>query len=279
MTLHELEQNLAQALKGKGLGGPRHISRRLVDRGQSEGFTLEVLWKVLDLPLQPEDFYEYVVSKAFPESRRLEAAQYAPYFPVVLSLYRLFCEYQRTVPGDSFVQRHPLRFLEEEEIAALPDEEYRRFLQAFHDDYIYEIMQLSSEIHGYNTLDHVLGVHDLALSLARQYKKLGYPVDLGRVSGAAAGHDIGKFGVMKKDAKKSSLPSLLLFRRLVSTPRHPLHPKHCGESFHVGSGAGKPLFGIPYPDFFGLSRQELRRRHAAKDAHLSPGAILPSHPQ
>src|SRR5690606_21991372 len=37
------------------------------------------------------------------------------------------------------------------------------------------------------------GVHYLSLFIGKQLHKAGIPVDLGRVSGAAAGHDLGKF--------------------------------------------------------------------------------------
>lgn len=40
------------------------------------------------------------------------------------------------------------------------------------------------------------------MHIARQLKDKGIPIDLGRVSGAAAGHDIGKFGCRPEEKHK-----------------------------------------------------------------------------
>lgn len=102
------------------------------------------------------------------------------------SVYRELTDYDLSLgvksKANSFVKNHMLGFLTKEETADLEDDEYVTFVKAFRDDYIYEIMQLSSEVFGYNTLDHVLGVHFIAMSVGRQFKKLGFDVDLGRVS-------------------------------------------------------------------------------------------------
>lgn len=55
-------------------------------------------------------------------------------------------------------------------------------------------MMLDREVNGYNTLSHVSTVHYVATHVARQIKKAGLEVNLGLVSGSAAGHDIGKYG-------------------------------------------------------------------------------------
>ncbi|HQI17490.1 MAG TPA: cytidyltransferase, partial [Bacillota bacterium] len=63
-------------------------------------------------------------------------------------------------------------------------------------------MKLNQEVLGFNTLDHICGVHYLALYIGRELKKAGIPIDLGRVSGAAAGHDIGKYGCKSSESKR-----------------------------------------------------------------------------
>ena len=64
------------------------------------------------------------------------------------------------------------------------------------------MMKLNQDIIGYSTLDHISGVHHLAIKIGRQIKHLNLPIDLGRVSGAAYGHDIGKYGCKPEEAKK-----------------------------------------------------------------------------
>ena len=46
----------------------------------------------------------------------------------------------------------------------------------------------------FETLSHIAGVHHVAMTVARGLKKAGGPIDLALSSGAAAGHDLGKFG-------------------------------------------------------------------------------------
>ena len=61
-------------------------------------------------------------------------------------------------------------------------------------EYVYEMMRLGLEATPYRTLEHIAGVHHVAVTAGRALKKSGVAVDLALVSGAAAGHDIGKFG-------------------------------------------------------------------------------------
>lgn len=73
-------------------------------------------------------------------------------------------------------------------------EEYRRFLEYFREEYIYEMMRLNAEVTPFRTLEHIAGVHYVAMHVARGLYKAGVPIDLTLISGAACGHDIGKFG-------------------------------------------------------------------------------------
>ena len=72
--------------------------------------------------------------------------------------------------------------------------EYERFLTCFRREYIYELMRLGQEVTPFRTLGHIAGVHYIAMTAARGLQEAGVDVDLALISGAAAAHDIGKFG-------------------------------------------------------------------------------------
>ena len=72
--------------------------------------------------------------------------------------------------------------------------EYHTFLKAWRNQYVYEMLRLGDEVTPYRTLGHIAGVHHVAMTAARGLLAAGLPVDLALVSGAAAGHDIGKYG-------------------------------------------------------------------------------------
>lgn len=82
--------------------------------------------------------------------------------------------------------------------------EYAQLLRMAGKHYIYEFMRLGTELTPFNTLGHIAGVHYVAMHAARQLAALRVPLDLGLISGAAAGHDIGKYGCKK--AKKNAFP-------------------------------------------------------------------------
>ena len=73
-------------------------------------------------------------------------------------------------------------------------EEYRLFRRRFRAEYIYEMLRLSREVTPFRTLDHIAGVHYVAMRVARAFSASGGLIDLGLISGAALGHDLGKFG-------------------------------------------------------------------------------------
>ena len=56
------------------------------------------------------------------------------------------------------------------------------------------MMRLGLEATPWRTLEHIAGVHHVAMWAARGLKAAGAPIDLALVSAGAAGHDIGKFG-------------------------------------------------------------------------------------
>jgi Nicotinic acid mononucleotide adenylyltransferase len=172
---------------------------------------LSLILSLLDVISQdkmPENWllyiYQYTLSKSFPDSVDIELLnELKSPCELYLRLLRVVSQFQMDSKDNTWQSKYPLKFItpEEEESLEYPGE-YRRFLQAFSDDCMYELMKLNQEILGFNTLDHICGVHYLALSLGRQIVKLGLPVDLGRISGAAAGHDIGKFGCRKRESQR-----------------------------------------------------------------------------
>ena len=81
-------------------------------------------------------------------------------------------------------------------------EEYLRFKKTIKEEYIYEFMRIARDITPFDTLGHMSGVHYVAMTMGKQLKAAGVPVDLPLISGAAAGHDIGKFGCTKEEEKR-----------------------------------------------------------------------------
>ena len=69
-----------------------------------------------------------------------------------------------------------------------------QMLRSWKREYVYELMRLGLEATPYRTLEHIAGVHHVAMTAARGLRRTGIPLDLALVSGSAAGHDIGKFG-------------------------------------------------------------------------------------
>ena len=80
--------------------------------------------------------------------------------------------------------------------------EYGRFKRLVRSHYVYEFMRFGADITPFNTVGHMCGVHYVAMMMAYQLKKAGIPVDLGLISGAAAGHDIGKYGCRRNEERR-----------------------------------------------------------------------------
>lgn len=148
--------------------------------------------------------YQYTLNKSFPDAVTVELNQKLQRpCDTYLKILKTVSKHQMTSNDKEWQSRYPLLFLSPQEIDELESSiEYKTFLQAFNEDCIYELMKLSQDVMGMSTLDHVLGVHYLSMSIGRQLKKKGIPVDLGRVSGAAAGHDIGKYGCRESESKR-----------------------------------------------------------------------------
>ncbi|AYD40284.1 cytidyltransferase [Clostridium fermenticellae] len=148
--------------------------------------------------------YEYTLNKNFPDAVTIElSSKLNNICELYLRIFRLICDAQKYSNDNSWKSTYPIVFLTQEEQNSLEHpEEYKKFIKIFSDNYVYEMMKLNEELTGFTTLDHVCGVHSLSLYIARQLKSIEIPVDLGRVSGAAAGHDLGKYGCRNSELKR-----------------------------------------------------------------------------
>lgn len=150
--------------------------------------------------------FQYALNKSFPDATTIKL------FPKYESGVLIYLEILKTIlrhgkNSGIFDKFTDFNFLSDDEIKDLPNsDEYNSFIDKFEKNYIYELMMLDYEVNGFNTLNHVSAVHYVAMHVARQLKKVGIHVNLGLVSGAAAGHDIGKYGC--KGPEKRRVPYL-----------------------------------------------------------------------
>ena len=126
----------------------------------------------------------------FPDPGREVYGAGASFFLALLQV--LFDAERAVLPMDPMWDLDLLR--EEELEGSAHQDGYRLFLRACRKEYVYELMRLGLEVTPWRTLEHIAGVHHVAVSVARDLKRAGVPIDLPLVSAAAAGHDIGKFG-------------------------------------------------------------------------------------
>lgn len=138
--------------------------------------------------------YQYVCHILYPDE--IFAAKAEPYEAgalFYLKILQFFFDREREVmPAEPLVS---FEFLDEESAAKFESaEEYRRFKTTFRREYIYEMMRLNAEVTPFRTLEHIAGVHYVAMTVAKGLYAAGVPIDLTLTSGAAAGHDLGKFG-------------------------------------------------------------------------------------
>ena len=135
--------------------------------------------------------YDYARRLLYPE--KTDAEPFAPGAVFLLSVLQvLFAAEAELLPHDP---AWTFDFLTDDELAGSPcAPSYQRFLRLWRREFVYELMRLGLEVTPYRTLEHIAGVHHLAVTAARALRKSGVAVDVARVSGAAAGHDLGKFG-------------------------------------------------------------------------------------
>jgi nicotinic acid mononucleotide adenylyltransferase len=147
--------------------------------------------------------YQYALKLSYPETEVEDYTKRKNKFATIaLQILRIFFNLQKEHDSESWVSRYALEVLTEKEIAKLEDDEYTRFVDYLDKEYVYEMMKMNQDLIGYSTLDHICGVHHLAVKVGRQLDHLNIPIDLGRVSGAAYGHDIGKYGCKPDEGRK-----------------------------------------------------------------------------
>ena len=135
--------------------------------------------------------YDYARRLLYPE--KTGAEPFTPGAVFLLSVLQvLFAAEAELLPHDP---AWTFDFLTDDELAGSPSApSYQRFLRLWRREFVYELMRLGLEVTPYRTLEHIAGVHHLAVTAARALRKSGVAVDVALVSGAAAGHDLGKFG-------------------------------------------------------------------------------------
>ena len=135
--------------------------------------------------------YDYARRLLYPE--KTGAEPFVPGAVFLLSVLQvLFAAEAELLPHDP---AWTFDFLTDDELAGSPcAPSYMKFLRQWKREYVYELMRLGLEVTPYRTLEHIAGVHHLAVTAARALRKSGVAVDVALVSGAAAGHDLGKFG-------------------------------------------------------------------------------------
>lgn len=147
--------------------------------------------------------YLYALKLSYPVTEVKDMSEQKNVLAVMaLGILRMFFAMQKDIDEKMWVSKYRLDLLPPEETQDLTDDEYDRFRTYVDDEYVYEMMKMNQDLMGYSTLDHICGVHHLAVKIARQLKHLKLPIDLGRVSGAAYGHDIGKYGCKPEEARK-----------------------------------------------------------------------------
>lgn len=170
-----------------------------VDQRLSCAQALDAFRPVLD-SLSPEPdggwlecAYRTATSLLYPqEERRYTPAQRDGALCFLQFLRQLFDVERQVLPFDPWLD---FAFCPEAELAdSGVAEEYRQFLRRWREEYVYELLRLGREVTPFRTLEHIAGVHHVAMTVGRAFKHGGGLIDLALMSGAAAGHDIGKFG-------------------------------------------------------------------------------------
>ena len=146
--------------------------------------------------------YNHILARLFPETAELpDEEEYETGRALLMQVLRAALEFERkTLPFDP---RKDLWLLNRQEVLAGNwNREYLEMLDLFREEYILEFMRIGCEITPFNTIGHIGGVHYVAMYMAYQLAEVGVPVDLAVISGAAALHDIGKYGCKKNEGKR-----------------------------------------------------------------------------
>ena len=148
-----------------------------------------------DIPVPEGGWSGYILNNAiarlYPQHHREATERQEDFALCALLALQLLLAEERSLPFDMTMD---FAFCTEAEAADSPY--YQRFLQVWRQDFVYELLRLSSELTPFSTLQHIAMVHHVAMTAGRALRCSGVTVDLGLTSAAAAGHDIGKFGCL-----------------------------------------------------------------------------------
>ncbi|MCI9156217.1 MAG: cytidyltransferase-related domain protein, partial [Lawsonibacter sp.] len=216
--IRQLNHDILEALAARGGGTISHrraVAELMKSPGWIEGLeamfpireriscarVLELCRPLLDkiCPNSPEKgwgpfTYQYICRLMFPDNGFApEADRCGPGAQFYLIVLQTLLDRERSaLPFDPMLD---FQFLTEEEYENCDKaREYRRFLAAWRGEFLYELMRLGMEYTPFKTLSHIAGVHYIAMTAARGLAQAGVEVDLALISGAAAAHDVGKFG-------------------------------------------------------------------------------------
>ena len=144
-----------------------------------------------------------VKSAMYPEnftSRSTEGRGKARFF--FMENYRAMLKYERKTGGTSPVSH--IDFLPAREVKeCITFKEYEKLRAFWTQEYIFEFMRINREITPFNTIGHIAGVHYVAVFIGNQLRGTDVPIDMALLSGAAAGHDLGKFGCSPAEAART----------------------------------------------------------------------------
>lgn len=146
--------------------------------------------------------YASVLHRIFPHlDGPQDPEKYSPGCLTALTLLRGVFRYERIACSFDPLLDFPLLSNSEVQTEGYTNE-YIKMCRLARANHIYEFMRIGSETTPFNTLGHIAGVHYIAVYMARQLRAAGIPVDVALASGAAASHDIGKYGCRKSEERR-----------------------------------------------------------------------------
>ena len=187
----KLKQCYLQLINAFYLNNNKHINPENIDgftdRSISEG-------DISAAENFDQDLYHYALSLSFPEKFSFDKEKSALYDFFMLLIRELYSQ-EALNDTSSVYHKYKVELLDQDVFTKFESsEEYKSFIKAYYNLYIYEVMRLGRQLKGFNTIDHVIMIHFLSMHIAFQMDSCGFDVDLGKVSTASLGHDIGKFG-------------------------------------------------------------------------------------
>ncbi len=157
---------------------------------EPEGGWAEFICNEIKAGMYPENF----------SSAAAEGEKKAQLF--FLENYRALLRYEEAERG--FSPTDHIDLLERSDVrGCVTFKEYEKLRKYWKDEYIFEFMRMNREITPFNTIGHIAGVHYVAVFIGRQLEGTDVPIDMALLSGAAAGHDLGKFGCSPDEAERT----------------------------------------------------------------------------